>query len=66
MKADPWLDVFVQQMSSPLSETPKLTPTESEYFTAEATASEEIAEKSVTWQNALTYIDQQANSAAGG
>jgi multiple sugar transport system substrate-binding protein len=66
MKANPWLDVFVQQMSSPLSETPKLTPTESEYFTAEATASEEIAEKSVTWQNALTYIDQQANSAAGG
>ncbi len=66
LKANPWLDVFVQQMSSPLSETPKLTPTESEYFTAEATASEEIAEKSVTWQNALTYIDQQANSGAGG
>jgi multiple sugar transport system substrate-binding protein len=66
MKANPWLDVFVQQMSSPLSVTPKLTPTESEFFTAEATASEEIGEKSVTWQNALTYIDQQANSGAGG
>ena len=53
-------------MSSPLSVTPKLTPTESEFFTAEATASENIAEKSSTWQQALTYIDHQANSGAGG
>jgi hypothetical protein len=58
--------VFIEQMSSPLSVTPKLTPTESEFFTAEATASEDIAEKSDTWQQALTYIDAQANNSAGG
>jgi multiple sugar transport system substrate-binding protein len=66
LKANPWLNVFIQQMSSPLSQTPKLTPTESEFFTAEATASENLAEKSESWQQALTYIDQQANSGAGG
>jgi multiple sugar transport system substrate-binding protein len=66
VKANPWLDVFVEQMSSPLSVTPKLTATESEFETAEATASENLAEKSDTWQQALTYIDQQANSGAGG
>jgi multiple sugar transport system substrate-binding protein len=66
LKANPWLNVFIEQMSSPLSVTPKLTPTESEFFTAEATASEDIAEKSDTWQQALTYIDAQANNSAGG
>jgi multiple sugar transport system substrate-binding protein len=66
LKANPWLNVYIEQMSSPLSQTPKLTPTESEFFTAEATASEGIAEKSETPQQALTYIDQQANSGAGG
>jgi multiple sugar transport system substrate-binding protein len=66
LKANPWLKVFIDQMSSPLSVTPKLTPTESEFFTAEATASENIAEKSSTWQQALTFIDHQANSGAGG
>ena len=66
LKSNPWLNVYIEQMSSPLSQTPKLTPTESEFFTAEATASEAIAEKSETPQQALTYIDQQANSGAGG
>jgi multiple sugar transport system substrate-binding protein len=66
LKANPWLDVFVQQMSSPLSVTPKLTATESEFLTAEATAAEAIAEHTKTPQQALTYIDQQANNAAGG
>jgi multiple sugar transport system substrate-binding protein len=66
LKANPWLNVYVEQMSSPLSATPKLTATESEFETAESTASENIAEKSSTWQQALTYIDQQANSSAGG
>jgi hypothetical protein len=65
LKANPWLDVFVQQMSSPYSVTPDLTATESEFETAEATASEAIGEKTDTWQQALTYIDQQANSGAG-
>jgi multiple sugar transport system substrate-binding protein len=66
LKANPWLNVYIEQMSSPLSQTPKLTATESEFFTAEATASENIAEKSETPQQALAYIDQQANSGAGG
>jgi hypothetical protein len=58
--------VFVQQMSSPLSVTPKLTKSESQFQAAEATATEAIAERSKTPQQALTYIDQQANSGAGG
>ena len=65
LTANPWLNVFIEQMSSPLSQTPKLTATESEFETAEATASEAIAEKTDTWQQALTYIDTQANSATG-
>jgi multiple sugar transport system substrate-binding protein len=66
LKANPWLNVFVQQMSSPLSVTPKLTATESEFETAEATATEAIAEHTKTPQQALAYIDSQANSGAGG
>jgi multiple sugar transport system substrate-binding protein len=66
LKANPWLNVFVQQMSSPYSVTPKLTKNESEFETAEATATEDIAEHSKTPQQALVYIDQQANSGAGG
>ncbi len=66
LKANPWLNVFVQQMSSPYSVTPKLTKSESEFETAEATATENIAEHTMTPQQALTYIDQQANSGAGG
>jgi multiple sugar transport system substrate-binding protein len=66
LKANPWLQVFVQQMSSPYSVTPKLTKSESEFETAEATATEDIAEHSKTPQQALVYIDQQANSGAGG
>jgi multiple sugar transport system substrate-binding protein len=65
LKANPWLNVFVQQMSSPQSVTPKLTATESEFLTAEATAAEGIAEHTKTPQQALAYIDQQANSGAG-
>jgi multiple sugar transport system substrate-binding protein len=66
LKANPWLNVFVAQMSSPRSVTPKLTSTESEFLTAEATAAQDIAEHSKTPQQALAYIDQQANSGAGG
>ncbi|MDR2986525.1 MAG: extracellular solute-binding protein [Nocardiopsaceae bacterium] len=61
-----WLSVFIQQMSRPLSETPKLTASESAFMTAETTASEAIAERSQTWQQALTYIDNQANNTTGG
>jgi multiple sugar transport system substrate-binding protein len=66
LKANPWLNVFVQQMSSPLSVTPKLTKSESQFEAAEATATEAIAEHTKSAQQALTYIDQQANSGAGG
>ena len=66
LKANPWLQVFVDQMSSPYSVTPKLTKTESEFETAEATATEDIGEKSLSPQAALSYIDSQANSSVGG
>jgi hypothetical protein len=52
-------------MSSKYSVTPALTKTESEFELAEATATEDIAEKSKTPQQALTYIDSQANNGAG-
>jgi hypothetical protein len=58
--------VYIEQMSSPLSVTPKLTKSESQFEAAEATASENIAERTMTPQQALVYIDQQANSAVGG
>jgi multiple sugar transport system substrate-binding protein len=66
LKANSWLNVFVQQMSSPLSVTPKLTKSESQFQTAEATATEDIAEHTKTPQQALAYVDQQANNGAGG
>jgi multiple sugar transport system substrate-binding protein len=66
LKANPWLQVFVQQMSSPYSVTPTLTKTESEFETAEGLATEAIGEKTKTPQQALAYIDAQANSGAGG
>jgi multiple sugar transport system substrate-binding protein len=65
LKANPWLNVFVEQMSSPYSQTPALTKTESEFQIAEASASEGIGEHSMTPQQALAYIDQHANSSAG-
>jgi hypothetical protein len=46
--------------------TPTLTKTESEFETAEATATEGIGEKTETPQQALAYIDSQANNGAGG
>ena len=66
LKANPWLNVFVEPDVEPGSVAPTLTATESEFETAEATATEDIAENSKTPQQALAYIDQQANSAAGG
>ena len=66
IKANPWLKVFVQQMSSPYSVTPTLTKNESEFETAEGVATEAIGEKTKTPQQALAYIDAQANNGAGG
>ncbi len=65
LKANPWLDVFVKQMSSPYSVTPALTTHESAFETAEATASEDIAEKTLSPSAALSYIDSQSNSSTG-
>jgi hypothetical protein len=53
-------------MSSKYSVTPTLTKTESEFEQAEATATEDIAEKTKTPQQALAYVDAQANNGAGG
>ena len=66
LKANPWLTVFVQQMSSPLSVTPKLTPTESEFVHRRGHRLRKHRREVMTPQQALTYIDQQANSGAGG
>ncbi len=64
--ANPWLKIYVQQMSSPYSSTPALTPTESAFETAETTATDDILEKTMTPQQALNYIDTQANAGASG
>ena len=66
ISANPWLQVYVSQMSSKYSVTPKLTKSESEFETAEATASEDIAEKAKTPAQSLAYIDATANSSTGG
>jgi multiple sugar transport system substrate-binding protein len=65
LKANSWLKVFLDQMSSPYSVTPRLTKTESQFQLAEATATEAIAEQTKTPQQALAYIDSQANNGAG-
>ncbi len=64
--ANPWLKVYVQQMSSPYSSTPALTPTESAFETAETTATDDILEKTMSPAQALNYIDTQANAGASG
>jgi|SRR5450755_880317 multiple sugar transport system substrate-binding protein len=66
LAANPWLQTFVKQMSSPYSVTPALTTHESEFEAAEATATEDIAERTKTPAAALAYIDSQSNSGAGG
>jgi multiple sugar transport system substrate-binding protein len=62
IRANPWLKVYVDQMSSPYSATPALTPTESAFEAAEATATSDILEKTLSPSAALSYIDSQANS----
>jgi multiple sugar transport system substrate-binding protein len=65
LSANPWLSIFIKQMSSPYSVTPALTTHESAFETAEATATENIAEKTMTPSAALAYIDSQSNSSTG-
>jgi multiple sugar transport system substrate-binding protein len=66
LSANPWLSIFIKQMSSPYSVTPALTTHESAFETAEGTATEDIAEKTMTPTGALAYIDSQSNSSTGG
>ena len=60
--ANPWLKVYVQQMSSPYSSTPALTPTESVYTDAIASAAQYVLTNKMTPKQALRYIDSQANA----
>jgi len=65
LSANPWLSIFIKQMSSPYSVTPALTTHESAFETAEGQATENIAEKTMSPSAALAYIDSQANSSNG-
>ncbi|MHB1781526.1 MAG: extracellular solute-binding protein [Acidimicrobiales bacterium] len=60
--ANPYLKVYLAQMSSKYSQAPRLTPTESQVETAEATASDNVLEGTMTPAAALAYIDAQGNS----
>lgn len=62
VKTNPWIEVYIKQMSSKYSETPALTPTESAFEAAEATATNDILEKTLSPSAALAYVDTQANS----
>jgi multiple sugar transport system substrate-binding protein len=66
VKAHPYLQIFVNQMSSPYSVTPTLTTTESEWATAQANATAYIAQRIKTPQQALAYMDAEGNSSASG
>jgi multiple sugar transport system substrate-binding protein len=65
LSANPWLNIFIKQMSSPYSVTPALTTHESAFETAEGQATENIAEKTMSPSAALAYIDSQSNSSTG-
>lgn len=58
---DPWMKGFVAQMTSKATQAPVLTPTQSQLFTAEDTATADVLQKQMTPQQALEYIDKQAN-----
>lgn len=62
LKANPWLDGFLPEMSSPYSEAPRLTPTQAQLFTAMDTATANVLQKLWTPEQALKYIDQQGNA----
>jgi multiple sugar transport system substrate-binding protein len=66
IKANPWLQVYVSQMSSPYSVTPKVTRNEAQFNTAQGDMVDDIAQKIMTPQQALAYLDTQSNSTAGG
>lgn len=64
LKANPWLSGFLPEMTSPYTQAPALTPTQSQLFTAENTATNDVLQKIMTPQQALKYIDQQANASS--
>ena len=57
-----YLKGFLPAMTNKHTEAPKLTPTQSELFTAEDTATANVLQKIMTPEQALKYIDKQANS----
>jgi multiple sugar transport system substrate-binding protein len=66
IKANPWLQVFVSQMTSPYSVTPKVTKTEAQFNTAQSTAMADIGQRILSPKQALAYLDTQSNSTTGG
>jgi multiple sugar transport system substrate-binding protein len=65
IKANPWLQIFVSQMSSPYSVTPTVTTTEAQFNTAQTNVGPDIGQKILSPQKALAYLDTQSNSTAG-
>ena len=64
LKANSWLSGFLPQMSSRYTQAPLLTPTQSQLFAAENTATADVLQKIMTPAQALKYIDQQANASS--
>lgn len=62
LKQNPWLSSFLPQMTSKYTQAPLLTPTQSQLFAAENTATANVLQKIMTPMQALKYIDQQANA----
>jgi multiple sugar transport system substrate-binding protein len=59
--ANPWLRGFVPEMTNKYTSAPVLTPTQSQLFTAEDTATANVLQGTMTPLQALQYIDQQGN-----
>lgn len=57
----PWMATFLKQMSNPYSASLRNTPTQSEYYNASQTATENILTKTMTPLKALQYIDKLSN-----
>lgn len=62
LKANQWLAPFLPEMTSPYSQAPALTPTQSQLFNAMNTATADVLQKLMTPAQALKYIDQQGNA----
>jgi len=60
--ANPWLKGFLPEETDKYTAAPLLTPTNSQLFTAEDTASANVLQGTMTPIQALQYIDQQGNS----